>query len=291
MVVATVALSAAVACGQGSDEPTPSAVAGGGPGGIAGIVTDLDGAPVAGMRVGIVSGTAAFPEIAPETDQGGSYQINSVPPGTFQVGVHDRDGQRIGLESVVVKSGETASRDFSVSAGAAAQGQPAPIDVTSVKSGEALTVSEQLFLSLLTPEDVEKLLATEVPLTTAVRDFKEMAGGVDPAQVVKMDSWFGLTIDTASDDGMTFTLIDFDSRSSARAHYEKMRSEAPPELAASFGDTSYRVELNAQGIGSMLTMLEGDKLLSLHTVKSEGRPALVSLEDLEELARLVLSRL
>ena len=119
MVVATVALSAAVACGQGSDEPTPSAAGGGGPGGIAGIVTDLDGAPVAGVRVGIVSGTAAFPEIAPETDEGGSYQINSVPPGTFQVGVHDRDGQRIGLESVVVKSGETASRDFSVSVGAA----------------------------------------------------------------------------------------------------------------------------------------------------------------------------
>ncbi len=38
-------------------------------------------------------------------------------------------------------------------------------------------------------------------------------------------------------------------------------------------------------------MLEGDKLLSFHTVKSEGRPILVSLEGLEELARLVLSRL
>ena len=156
---------------------------------------------------------------------------------------------------------------------------------------EALAVSEPHFLSLLTAEDVEKLLATEVPLDTAVRDFKEMAGGVDPAQVVKMDSWFGLTIDTASGDGMTFSLIDFDSPSSARSHYEKMRSEAPSELAASFGDTSYRIELNAQGIGSMLVMLEGDKLLSLHTAKSEGRPALVSLEDLEELARLVLSRL
>ena len=142
MVAAAVALAAAVACGQGSDQPTPSAVSGGGPGGgIAGIVTDLDGAPVAGMRVGIVSGTAAFPEIAPETDEGGSYQINSVPPGTFQVGVHDRDGQRIGLESVVVNSGETASRDFSVSVGATAQEQPVPIDVTSGKSGEALTVS------------------------------------------------------------------------------------------------------------------------------------------------------
>lgn len=97
---------------------------------------------------------------------------------------------------------------------------------------------------------MKKLLATEVPLNTTVRDFKEMAGGVDPAQVVKMDSWFGLTIETASGDGMTFTLIDFDSPSSARAHYEKMRSEAPPELAASLGDTSYRIELNARGSGA-----------------------------------------
>ena len=120
-VAAAVALITAVACGQSSDEPAPSAVGGGAPGSIAGIVTDLEGAPVAGMRVSIVSGTAAFPEIAPETDGGGSYRINSVPPGTFEVGVHDRDGQRVGFESVVVKSGETASRDFSVSVGTAAQ--------------------------------------------------------------------------------------------------------------------------------------------------------------------------
>ena len=41
-------------------------------------------------------------------------------------------------------------------------------------------------------------------------------------------------------------------------------------------------------------MLDGDKLLSFHTVKSEGQAPLVSLEGLEgleELARLVLSRL
>ncbi len=134
-------------------------------------------------------------------------------------------------------------------------------------------------------------MAVEVPLTTSYRDFKEMAENVDRAQVTNMDSWFGLTIDTASGDGMTFSLIDFDSPSSARAHYEKIRSEAPPELAASFGDTSYRIELNAQGIGSMLTMLEGDKLLSFHTVITDGEPPMVTLEGLDELAVLVVSRL
>ena len=125
MVVATVALAAAVACGQDSDEPTPRAVGGGGPGGgIAGIVTDLDGAPVAGMRVFVISSAAAFPEIAPETNEEGRYQIGGIVPGKFEVGVRDKDGQRIGLESVIVNSGETASRNFSVSVGASCHDSP-----------------------------------------------------------------------------------------------------------------------------------------------------------------------
>lgn len=113
-VTLAVALIAVVSCSQGLDERTPIAGSGGVTGGITGIVTNLDGVPVAGLRVGIVSGTAEFPEIAPETDDGGSFQINSVQPGTYQVGVNDRDGARIGLESVVVKIGEIASVNFAV---------------------------------------------------------------------------------------------------------------------------------------------------------------------------------
>jgi imidazolonepropionase-like amidohydrolase len=85
-------------------------------GGIEGTVTDLNDKPVAGMRVGIVSGTTGFPEMAPETNEEGYYQIRSVPPGTFEVAVHDREGNRIGLESVVVKSGETSALNFIASA-------------------------------------------------------------------------------------------------------------------------------------------------------------------------------
>jgi len=92
-------------------------------GGIEGTVTDLNDKPVAGMRVGIVSGTTGFPEMAPETNEEGYYQIRrgyyqirSVPPGTFEVAVHDREGNRIGLESVVVRSGETSALNFIASA-------------------------------------------------------------------------------------------------------------------------------------------------------------------------------
>ena len=171
---------------------------------------------------------------------------------------------------------------------------PEPVVVTSVKSGEALTVSEQTFVNLLTVRDVEQLLKAEVPLTTSYRDFKEMAENVDPAEVVNVDSWFGLTLETpASGDGLTFTLIDFDSPTSASAHFEKMRSakKARPELEASFGGSAYRVEMNFQSIGSMLVVVKGDKLLSFNTAISEGQPALVTLEGLDELAALVVSRL
>ena len=171
---------------------------------------------------------------------------------------------------------------------------PEPVVVGSVISGETPTVSEQTFLNLLTVGDVERLLEAEVPLTTSYRDFKEMAKDIDPAQVANMDSWFGLTIETAgSADGITFTLIDFDSPISASAHFEKMRSakKAIPEVEAAFGGNSYRVEMNFLGIGSMLVVVKGDKLLSFHTVKSEGQPPLFTLEGLDELAALVVSRL
>ena len=111
-----VAVFAAVACGQTTDDPTSTPVSDDRPGSIRGIVADTAGTPVAGMRVGIVSGTAAFPEIAAETDDEGHYQIGSVPPGTFQVAVHDRDGEKIAQESVGVISGATATLNFSIPA-------------------------------------------------------------------------------------------------------------------------------------------------------------------------------
>ena len=171
---------------------------------------------------------------------------------------------------------------------------PEPVVVGSVISGGTPTVSEQTFLNLLTVGDVERLLEAEVSLTTSYRDLKEMAENVDATQVVNIDSWFGLTLETpGSADGLTFTLIDFDSPTAASAHFEKMRSakKAPPEPEASFGGTAYRVQMNFLGIGSMLVVVKGDKLLSFDTAISEGQPPLVTLEGLDELAALVVTRL
>jgi hypothetical protein len=109
-VLATLLVVAGTSCAG-----TP--VTNNGTGGIEGTITDPDGKPVAEMRVGIVSGTTGFPEIAAESNEEGYYQIGSVPPGTFEVAVHDREGNRIGLESVVVRSGETSTLNFTISTG------------------------------------------------------------------------------------------------------------------------------------------------------------------------------
>ena len=136
-VAAALSVLLVVACSGGSDDATPTPIDDSGPGGIEGIVTGPDGEPVAGMRVAIVGGTASFPEIAPETDDEGHYQLDSLAPGTFEVAVHDRDGQRIGLASVTVTSRETTTLDFSVSAAAGGE-QASPASAKSPTDGLCL---------------------------------------------------------------------------------------------------------------------------------------------------------
>ena len=171
---------------------------------------------------------------------------------------------------------------------------PAPTVVTAVRSDEALSVSEQTFLHLLIAEDIKQMLSAEAPLTTSYKDLKEIEGNVSPGKVVNMDSWFGLTIESdASTDAITFELMDFDSPTSASAYFEKTRfaKKAIPEVVASHGGSSYSVEMNFVTIGSMLVIVKEDKVLSFQTVKPENQPALFTMENLDELASLVASRL
>ena len=110
----TVVVLTAAACSQQSGEPNRPPVGESRSGGIEGTVADAQGRPLEGIRVAIISGTAAFPEIAPETDAAGNYQIGGVQPGTYQVAALDRDGQRVDLETVDVNNGATATLDFSI---------------------------------------------------------------------------------------------------------------------------------------------------------------------------------
>ncbi len=98
----------AAACGEGA-EPTATPASSGI---IEGVVKDADGRPVPGMRLGIVNGTAPFPEIAPVTNEDGVYRFPAIPPGAFSVAVHDGQGNRIALQSVEVRGGEASKLDF-----------------------------------------------------------------------------------------------------------------------------------------------------------------------------------
>ena len=163
-----------------------------------------------------------------------------------------------------------------------------------VKTGEPLTITDQSFATLLTEEDIRGVLTTEVPLTTRFFDYKADAEAVDPAQVEKMDSWYGLLFEaTDGTKGITFSVIDFDSTLSARDHFEKIKAETSPEMQEMdppIGDASIEVEVNTQGIGSMLVFIKGDRLVSLHTAQPDNQEPLVSRAGLAELAQLVASR-
>ena len=154
--------------------------------------------------------------------------------------------------------------------------------------------AEEAFRNLLTVEDVYTPLTTGVRLNTDFTDFKAMAERVDPAQVVNIDSWYGLGIDaTSGDTSMTFSVVDFDSPSSALAHFNIVKSDTPgmQDMPQPIGDASIQVEFNAQGIGGVLVFIQGDKVIQLHTSQPEGEEPLLSLEGLEELAELVAGRL
>jgi hypothetical protein len=83
-------------------------------GSVEGIVSDELGRPAVGLIVGIFEGSVGWPEIAVITDEYGFYQIGSIPPGIFTIGVLDDGGERIGQKTFQVLSGETSIVNITV---------------------------------------------------------------------------------------------------------------------------------------------------------------------------------
>ena len=155
-------------------------------------------------------------------------------------------------------------------------------------------MTEDSFKALLTEDDVRRVLKTEVALTSRVYDYKEAAEANDPSQVESMDSFYGLNLLTK--DGtrrITLSVVDSDSRPSAKGHFEKLKSKTTgmQDMTPPIGDNSARAKLNIQGIGSVLVFIQGDKAVSLHTAQVDGQQPLVTHAGLTELAKLVASRL
>lgn len=164
---------------------------------------------------------------------------------------------------------------------------PAPGMVVIETDGKE-AISEQAFVSLMTSADIETVATVGAQWSSQILNFRAMA---DPLAVENIVSWYGATFDTQDlANGLTFTLIEFDSPGNARTHFELMTSEAPPGVDPIIDNDSIRVEVNAQGIGSMLVLLKDDRLMALHTTFSSGNSAIISLDGLETLAEIASNR-
>ena len=155
------------------------------------------------------------------------------------------------------------------------------------------SLTEEEFKSLLTVQDVQQVLVSQVELNTQFYNYKEMAESTDPQQVVAMDSFYGLSFQTR--DGMksmTLTVIDFDSSSSAEQHFQKVKTESKLEsMQEPIGDDSFAKQLNSEGMGSIVIFLKGDRVVQLHTAMPAGESPIVDLSGLEELANKVEGKL
>ena len=175
---------------------------------------------------------------------------------------------------------------------------PQSDEATPVAQAESIPVgsplTEEAFRELMTIADVSALVASSVFLEAEYRDFKEMASRAEPSQVENIESWYGLTV--ISNDGakaLSFSVIDFDSVSSARSHYEKVKATTPgmQDMDPPIGESSARVLINDRGLGGSLVFIKGDKVIPLHTAQPEGQPPLVPLDGIERLAKIIASRL
>ncbi|WAM22578.1 MAG: hypothetical protein OI715_00360 (plasmid) [Candidatus Methanoperedens sp.] len=158
---------------------------------------------------------------------------------------------------------------------------------------EKSKLTEESFKGLLTEKDVEKVLESQINITSKFSDYKNMTESTDPNDVINMNSFYGLSFQT--EDGMkgiTFSVIDFDSISSAQQQFQKVMNESELEnMNTSIGDSSIEKEYNSQGIGSILVFKKENKVISLHTAMPENEKPLTNLKGLEELAKIVDERL
>ena len=199
----SIAVFAAAACSQEPEAATPAPTITPARGAIEGIVAEPDGKPLAGMRVSIASGTAPFPGIAPETDAQGRYRLGSVPPGVFDVAVHDRDGNRVGLKSVEVRSAETSTLDFSISAQSASASTP---------TSGAVAVNFETCEGFL-DEPPPDMVSSTIEVTESAKK--------DNPNIVSMCAVPHQTLDRSS--GMTLTVIRFDSTGAAESRFDTIR--------------------------------------------------------------------
>ena len=271
-MVVSIAAFAAVACSSEPEAATPGPTIAPRAGAIEGIVTGPDGKPLAGMRVGIESGTVPAPEIAPETDVQGRYRLGSVPPGVFNVAVHDRDGNRVGLESVEVKSEETSTLDFSISAQSAS---------ASTLTTGAVAVDFETCEGFL-DEPPPNMVSSTIEATES--------GQGDNPNIVSICVVSHQTLDRSR--ALTLTVIKFDSIGAAESNFELLRDSFSGDVTeGEVGPNSITAVVNSAGLGSFVVIQNGVHLINLHTAMPEGETPVRNVDELASLAQMVNSKL
>ena len=154
-------------------------------------------------------------------------------------------------------------------------------------------LTEESFKNLLAEKDIEKILDSQENITSKFIDYKKMMESTNSNDVIHINSFYGLSFQTQ--DGMktiTFTVMDFDSISSAQQQFQKMMNESDLEnMKTSIGDSSFEKEYNSNGIGSVVAFTKGYKVIQLHTAMPDNEKPLTNLKGLEELAKIVDERL
>ena len=170
--------------------------------------------------------------------------------------------------------------------------KPSPTsEPTAVPLGDS-GLSEQDFVALLTTDDLVGL--GDATIGTEIMNFRALAEGVDPAQVEHIESWYGLSINgSEAGSQASLAVMDFDTESAAKAHYDLVSNEAPGLVATDplVGLASVGVEINASGIGSIFTAVQGDKVILMYTNLAGAQDPLASLKEITGLAAIVASRL
>ncbi len=166
--------------------------------------------------------------------------------------------------------------------------------LTGCAGGNSDALTEESFANLLKVEDIQAATGG-MGLETRLRDIKQMGALVDAAQVADMDAGYLRSFDSVEGPSrsISFSVIDFNSRTSARNHFDKLRIETPglEEMSQPIGDSSAKALFNDKGLGSILAMSKEDKFVSLHTTIASGESPLVDTAGLERLAAIVEKRL
>ena len=156
-------------------------------------------------------------------------------------------------------------------------------------------MTEDTFKALLTAEDVSRLSGDVLLLADRVDDLKAMVASDDPSRTTDMDAAYIVSFaGEQSGRRLTFDVIDYDSPSSALAHFDETVTRLGMQrMDPSIADASARVEFGpeVQAIGSKLMFLAGDRVVELESRWFDDQQPMLSLEGIEELARLVASRL